>query len=134
MRSGLPIRRLAVAAALAAVFLSSSASARSLAQKKAQALAQFQSAEKVREELDEFLAEEDPIRREEEFGDLLFSLVNFARHAKIEPETALRKATIKFDRRFREVEKIVEASGNAWEKYSLKELDAFWDTVKKLPH
>jgi XTP/dITP diphosphohydrolase len=88
--------------------------------------------EKVREELDEFLAESDPVRREEEFGDLLFSLVNFARHAKIEPETALRNATTKFDGRFREVEKIIEASGNAWAKYSLEELDSLWDDIKKL--
>jgi len=86
--------------------------------------------EKVREELDEFLAEDDSVRREEEFGDLLFSLVNFARHAKIEPETALRNATTKFDRRFRKVEKIVEASGNKWETYTLTDLDSIWDEIK----
>src|SRR2546421_2459719 len=87
--------------------------------------------EKVREELDEFLAETDPKRREEEFGDLLFSLVNFSRHAKIEPETALRGATVKFENRFRSVEKIVESSGKEWQKHDLEELDAIWDEVKK---
>ncbi len=86
---------------------------------------------KVREELDEFLAESDQARREEEFGDLLFSLVNFSRHVKIEPETALRNATTKFERRFREVEKTVEASGKNWDEYKLEELDAIWDEVKE---
>jgi XTP/dITP diphosphohydrolase len=85
---------------------------------------------KVREELDEFLAESDPLRREEEFGDLLFSLVNFSRHVKIEPETALRNATTKFERRFRKVEKSVEASGKEWQQHNLEELDTIWDEVK----
>ncbi|MEP7234974.1 MAG: nucleoside triphosphate pyrophosphohydrolase [Ignavibacteriota bacterium] len=86
---------------------------------------------KVREELDEFLAESDPIRREEEFGDLLFSLVNFSRHIKIEPETALRNATTKFERRFRQVERSVESSGKDWQHHTLEELDAIWNQVKK---
>ncbi len=86
---------------------------------------------KVREELDEFLAETDGKRREEEFGDLLFSLVNFSRHIKIEPETALRNATTKFERRFRQVEKSVEADKKDWQKYTLEELDAIWNEVKR---
>jgi MazG family protein len=86
---------------------------------------------KVREELDEFLTETDQKRREEEFGDLLFSLVNFSRHIKIEPETALRNATTKFERRFRQVEKTVEASNKDWHEYDLLELDIIWDSVKK---
>jgi MazG family protein len=86
---------------------------------------------KVREELDEFLAESDMVRREEEFGDLLFSLVNFSRHAKIEPETALRNATAKFEKRFREVEKIVETSPKDWHEYQLEELDSLWNEVKR---
>ncbi|MEI8133988.1 MAG: nucleoside triphosphate pyrophosphohydrolase [bacterium] len=87
--------------------------------------------DKVREELDEFLAETDQLRREEEFGDLLFSLVNFSRHAKIEPETALRNATAKFEKRFRVVEKKVEASAKEWSQYSLDELDGFWNEAKR---
>ena len=89
---------------------------------------------KVREELDEFLVETDQKRREEEFGDLLFSLVNFSRHVKIEPETALRNATTKFERRFRSVEKTVEASEKDWHEYDLEELDAIWDEVKTKEH
>jgi MazG family protein len=87
--------------------------------------------EKVREELGEFLAESDPLRREEEFGDLLFSLVNFSRHAKIEPETALRNAIGKFEKRFRQVEKIVESSSRDWSEYELAELDDLWAYIKK---
>jgi XTP/dITP diphosphohydrolase len=86
--------------------------------------------DKVREELDEFLAESDPKAREEEFGDLLFSLVNFSRHVKIEPETALRNATAKFERRFRDVEKVVETSGKEWHEYDLEALDEIWNKVK----
>lgn len=85
---------------------------------------------KVREELDEFLSETDQKRREEEFGDLLFSIVNFSRYVKIEPETALRNATTKFERRFREVEKTVENSKKDWHEYDLDELDTIWNSVK----
>ena len=87
---------------------------------------------KVREELDEFLKEQDPIKKEEEFGDLLFSLVNFSRHVKIEPETALREATKKFERRFRKVEALVESSEKDWGGYSLIELDAIWNQIKRI--
>src|SRR5687768_118392 len=58
---------------------------------------------KIREELDE-IAEAPDDKVEEEVGDLLFAVVNFARHLKIEPEEALRKANRKFERRFRAIE------------------------------
>jgi MazG family protein len=86
---------------------------------------------KVREEIEEFETESDPARREEEFGDLLFSLVNVSRHEKIDAETALRHATKKFERRFRQVEKSVEGSGRPMQEFTLEELDAIWDEVKK---
>ena len=70
-------------------------------------------------------------RKEEEFGDLLFSLVNLARHEKIDPEGALRFAANKFTNRFQKIEKEVEASGRPFSDYSLEELDAIWDRVKK---
>ena len=69
--------------------------------------------------------------REEEFGDLLFSLVNFARHEGLDAEGALREATQKFDRRFRGVEAEVEASGKPMQDFTLEELDAIWDRVKE---
>ena len=70
-------------------------------------------------------------RKTDEFGDILFSLVNLARHEKIDPEAALREATNKFDRRFRKVEAEVEASPKPFAEFTLPELDAIWDQVKK---
>lgn len=86
---------------------------------------------KVREEIEEFESEADPKKREEEFGDLLFALVNVSRHEKIDAETALRHAAKKFERRFRQVESQVETSGRPMTDFSLEELDAIWDQVKK---
>ena len=87
---------------------------------------------KIREEVLEFEAElgKQEHRKEEEFGDLLFSLVNLARHEGLDPEAALREATHKFDRRFRKIEKEVEASGREVQDVSLEELDAIWDRIK----
>ena len=59
---------------------------------------------KVTEELAELDAETEPVAREEELGDLLFAVVNLARHLKIDPEDALRKANRKFEARFRTIE------------------------------
>jgi tetrapyrrole methylase family protein / MazG family protein len=87
---------------------------------------------KVREEIEEFETESDPAKRQEEFGDLLFALVNVSRHEKIDAETALREATKKFERRFRQVEQTVESSGRPMSEFTLEELDAIWDEVKKL--
>lgn len=88
---------------------------------------------KVREEVLEFEDELGKIehRKEEEFGDLLFSLVNLARHEGLDPEHSLREATHKFERRFREVERHVEGSGRPMDSFTLEELDAIWDEVKK---
>ena len=86
---------------------------------------------KVREEIEEFEAEVLSERRAEEFGDLLFSLVNLSRHQSIDAEQTLRAATQKFERRFREVEQRVEASGRPMSAFSLDELDAIWDEVKR---
>ena len=95
---------------------------------------------KIREEVEEFEEELGKVddrsyienRKQEEFGDLLFSLVNLARHEGMDAETALREATHKFERRFRGVEAEVEASGKPMPDFSLEELDAIWDRVKKL--
>ncbi len=70
--------------------------------------------------------------KEEEFGDLLFSLVNLARHEKIDPEGALRAAAQKFTDRFQKIEREIEASGRPFSDFSLEELDAIWDKVKAL--
>ncbi len=68
---------------------------------------------------------------EDELGDLLFSVVNYARHLKVQPEMALDKATEKFVRRFAAVEKLVQLQGGEMEKMTLEQLDALWDQVKQ---
>jgi MazG family protein len=67
---------------------------------------------------------------EEEFGDLLFSLVNVARKLGIEPEAALRIANDKFQRRFDDVERQVVASGQKFRDLTLDELEAHWQRAK----
>lgn len=80
---------------------------------------------KIHEEIAELDAETDQAAREEELGDLLFAVVNFARHLKIDAEEALRKANRKFERRFRAIEK--EPGFSA---LSLDEKEALWVQAK----
>lgn len=86
--------------------------------------------EKIREEIDEFAAAVTQEEKEDEFGDILFSLVNLSRHIDIEAERSLRQATKKFEERFRRVEALVEEDGKSWQNYSLEALDALWNSVK----
>lgn len=87
---------------------------------------------KVREEVDEVAAElqagAPPDRVAAEVGDLLFAAVNLARHAGVDAETALREATLKFERRFRAVE---AGLGKPLHEVSLAEMDAQWEAVKR---
>lgn len=92
--------------------------------------------QKVEEELQEVRDEvskqpQNPQTIEEEIGDLLFASVNVARHLKLNPEEALRKANLKFERRFRQVEQSILASGRQLEQVSLAEMDLIWDQVKQ---
>jgi ATP diphosphatase len=68
---------------------------------------------------------------EEEFGDLLFSLVNVARKLGIEPEAALRVANDKFQRRFDDVERQVRAEGHTFRDMTLEHLEAYWRIAKE---
>ncbi|ABL99241.1 nucleoside triphosphate pyrophosphohydrolase [Shewanella amazonensis] len=91
---------------------------------------------KVEEEIAEVLAEvqvdsPDQERVASEMGDLLFAVVNMARHLGVEPEQALRRANQKFERRFRGVEELATLGGRQLTDYSLAELDGFWDQVKE---
>jgi ATP diphosphatase len=81
---------------------------------------------KVDEELAELDAEQSQQAREEELGDLLFAVVNLARHLNIEPEEALRKANRKFERRFRAIE---DEPGFA--DMSLDEMETLWSRAKR---
>jgi len=83
--------------------------------------------DKIREELDE-IAEAPPEELEEEVGDLLFAVVNFARFLKVEPEEALRKANRKFEKRFRQIE---QAPGFA--DMTLDQMEELWVAAKKAP-
>ncbi|MGN0891502.1 MAG: nucleoside triphosphate pyrophosphohydrolase [Candidatus Spyradenecus sp.] len=88
---------------------------------------------KIVEELSELkaaVAEGKPEAVAEEYGDVLFSMVNLARHIGVDAESALRAATAKFAKRFRAVEARVKASGKEMKAMSLAELDAVWDAVK----
>lgn len=91
--------------------------------------------DKVREELDEVLeamSENDPEAIGEEIGDLLFVVSNLARHLRVDPETALRAANAKFERRFRFIEQALREAGRSMEDCALDELDALWGEAKKL--
>ena len=90
--------------------------------------------EKIQEELDE-LSEAVGSREfeqiEEEFGDVLFAIVNLARHLDIDPEKALTKANYKFERRFRDMEANIEESGKRLKDHKLETLDKYWRAAKK---
>jgi ATP diphosphatase len=82
-------------------------------------------------EVDEAAGEAPPERLEEEYGDLLFAVVNWGRLLGIHPETALQRANRKFETRFRALEALARQRGLALETLSLEELDALWDEVKE---
>lgn len=96
--------------------------------------------EKVTEEMNEFreqidLSSEEPLDRkaaEGEFGDLLFSLVNYARFVDINPETALERTNKKFIRRFRFLEEQSKADGKELHSMTLAEMDVYWEKAKQL--
>ncbi|UCF66505.1 MAG: nucleoside triphosphate pyrophosphohydrolase [Acidobacteriota bacterium] len=89
---------------------------------------------KIRDEIDEleraFEDEQQPRRREEELGDLLFAAASFARHVGIDPEAALQAANAKFARRFVEVER---AAGRPLETFDAEQLDRLWQAAKRVP-
>jgi ATP diphosphatase len=83
--------------------------------------------DKIFEEIAEVKSAPDDAARAEEMGDLLFAVVNWARHLGIDPEAALRTANAKFERRFRAMEAV---AGDAFAGLSLAEKDALWERVK----
>jgi MazG family protein len=86
--------------------------------------------DKVAEELTELRQAATPAERTEEYGDLLFVLVNVARWHGIEAEAALRAANDKFRRRFASVERQASERGVALRDLDFEALDALWDTAK----
>lgn len=96
--------------------------------------------EKVEEELQEFKAEYNVIdnaaidieKAEAEFGDLLFSLINYARFININPENALEKTNKKFIKRFQFLEEKAKESGKQLQDMTLAEMDVYWNEAKKV--
>src|SRR6195952_3175470 len=92
--------------------------------------------EEMQEFKNEFNAEDestiDHEKAEAEFGDLLFSLINYARFININPENALEKTNKKFIKRFQYLEHKAQENGKQLHDMSLAEMDIFWDEAKKL--
>src|SRR5215813_10046238 len=88
---------------------------------------------KIREEADEIAAElasSDTGAARDEVGDLLFAVVNLARHLGADPEAALRAANEKFERRFGYIEQALAAAGKTPEQSTLAEMDGLWNEAK----
>ncbi|MBL3657725.1 nucleoside triphosphate pyrophosphohydrolase [Fulvivirga sediminis] len=95
--------------------------------------------DKVEEEMQEFHAEFNPeegevdqAKAQEEFGDLLFSLINYARFVNINPEEALERTNKKFIKRFQYIESESAKDGKSITEMSLEEMDEYWVKAKKL--
>ena len=86
--------------------------------------------DKVEEELKEF-KDAEGTQKEEEFGDLIFSLINYARWLKINPDDALEATNIKFKYRFESIEKYAQKKNIKMEEMTLSEMDEVWEQAKK---
>ena len=91
--------------------------------------------EKVQEELKELqeeVATGDQDRIESEFGDVLFSMINYARFLNVNPEDALERTNKKFIHRFQYLESKVNAMGKSLADMTLAEMDVYWNEAKKI--
>jgi len=89
--------------------------------------------DKVEEELGELhnaIKDKNSKNIEDEFGDLLFTMVNLSRFINVNPEDALRKSIEKFSTRFRRMEEDVKRTNRSFEKMNLEEMDQIWDEIK----
>lgn len=91
----------------------------------------WQKVEEEINELQEAIAKNDKPNIEEEFGDLIFSLINYARFLQIDPENSLEKTNKKFINRFIQMERQALAEGKNLADMNLGEMDAIWNAVKK---
>jgi MazG family protein len=82
-------------------------------------------------ELKEAVAADDKDRIEDEFGDVLFSLVNYARFLNIDAENSLERTNKKFIKRFTEMERRALSQGKSLSEMTLDEMDAIWNSIKK---
>ena len=92
---------------------------------------------KVKEEISEFEREVEGMNRDaatQEFGDVMFSLINAARLYKINPDNALEKTNQKFISRFNHVEARLKEEGRTFKDATLEEMDSYWEEAKRLQH
>ena len=87
--------------------------------------------DKIKEEIDEFHLETNAVKKEEEFGDILFSLINYARFNGINPDAALEKTNKKFISRFKKVEAMAEKNNQKMGEITLAQLDKYWNLAKE---
>ncbi len=87
--------------------------------------------DKLAEEIEELKNAASKEEKEDEFGDLLFTIVNYSRFLGANPEDSLRKATNKFIVRFKRIEEAVQLSGRKWQEFTADELDKLWHQAKE---
>ena len=90
--------------------------------------------EKLKEELEELqheVGDGNQALMEQEFGDVLFSMINYARFLKIDPENALERTNKKFIKRFQYLEQKAHENGKSLKEMTLAEMDVFWEEAKK---
>lgn len=83
------------------------------------------------QELQEVIDQKNHDEIENEFGDVLFSMINYARFLGIDPENALSRTNIKFKRRFEQMESELTKNGKPLTDYTLQEMDTTWNEIKK---
>lgn len=86
--------------------------------------------EEEKEELTQAVKSKDQDQIEDEFGDLMFALINYSRYLKIDPEAALERTNQKFKKRFEFIEKRAQDLGKEMSKMTLEEMDAIWNEAK----
>ncbi|MBM3440027.1 MAG: nucleoside triphosphate pyrophosphohydrolase [Bacteroidetes bacterium] len=91
----------------------------------------FEKVEEELSELQEAVQNNDPLAMEEELGDVLFSLVNYARFLQVDPDQALERTNKKFIQRFTDMEAAAMAQGRDLQNMTLDEMDALWVQMKK---
>jgi XTP/dITP diphosphohydrolase len=92
----------------------------------------WEKVEEEKQELEAAVKSKNPDQIEDEFGDLLFALINYARYLKIDPEAALERTNQKFKKRFEFIEKRAKDLGKEMDKMSLEEMDEIWNEAKNL--
>lgn len=90
----------------------------------------YQVFDKIIEEINEFKEEQNPTDKEMEFGDILFSLINYGRFNGINSEDALERSNKKFITRFQKIEEIAKENGQNIANLTISELDKLWDLAK----